>query len=71
MKKQLKRTKELLSLQKALKTRGRHPKALGNTQSPLAKPSAPDNYLNKSKKVHVSLDIRPTMYHFTHFALTN
>lgn len=71
MKKQMKRTKELLCLHKALKTRGRHTKALGNTQRPLAKPSAPDNYLNKSKKVHVSLDIWPSMYHFTHSALTN
>lgn len=71
MKKQLKRAKEVLCLHKALKTTGRHTKALGNTQRPLAKPSAPDNYLNKSKKVHVSLDIWPSMYHFTHFALTN
>lgn len=46
-------------------------KALGNTQRPLAKPSAPDNYLNKSKKVHGSLDIWTSMYHFTHFALTS
>lgn len=71
MKKHLKRTKELLCLHNTLKTRGRHTKAVGNTQRPLAKPSAPDNYLNKSKKVYVSWDIWPSIYHFTHFALTN